>query len=270
MPRTTIKDGLEDLYRQYNNRGYVHPDPIEFLYRYEDIRDREIVGLIASSMAYGRVAQILKSVNFVLDAVGPSPYRFLKSATYGSIREPLKGFVHRFARGNHIAALLWGIKHVIVRYGSLYECFVSGMSSIDENLFSAMCSFANRITGQGNGPGHLVACPEKGSACKRLNLYLRWMVRKDCVDPGGWDEIPSRKLIIPLDTHMHRISLALNLTTRKQADMRTALDITSGFKAISPDDPLKYDFALTRLGIRNDLDLRRLEVIPPLSKSRQG
>ncbi|MCP4693017.1 MAG: DUF2400 domain-containing protein, partial [Desulfobacterales bacterium] len=105
-----------------------------------------------------------------------------------------------------------------------------------------------------NRPGHLVALPEKGSACKRMNLFLRWMVREDAVDPGGWEGVPASSLIIPLDTHMHRIGLGLNFTKRKQANMRTALEITEAFKALYPDDPVKFDFALTRLGIRDDLD----------------
>ena len=270
MPRITLKDELEKLYRRCNTRIYVHPDPIEFLYEYEDLRDREIVGMIASSLAYGRVVQILKSVRTVLEALGPSPYLFLVSADHETIRKPLEDFVHRFARGGHVAALLWGIKQAIVRYGSLYNCFASGMSSADENLFPAMCAFAAEITGKANGPGHLVACPEKGSACKRLNLYLRWMVRKDRVDPGGWDEISPGRLIIPLDTHMHRIGLALKLTNRKQADLRTALELTSGFKAISPDDPLKYDFALTRLGIRSGLGLHPADGFPLLTNDLRG
>ncbi|MBW2545477.1 MAG: TIGR02757 family protein, partial [Deltaproteobacteria bacterium] len=97
-----------------------------------------------------------------------------------------------------------------------------------------------------------VPLPAKGSACKRLNLFLRWMVRRDDVDPGGWDDIPPSKLVIPLDTHMHRICLAFGFTKRKQADMKTALEITDSFRAIVPDDPVRYDFALTRLGIRKD------------------
>jgi uncharacterized protein (TIGR02757 family) len=143
---------------------------------------------------------------------------------------------------------------VIAGFGSLYECFLTGFSADNENVIPAMTYFSRQlITGQ-NKPGHLVALPEKGSACKRMNLFLRWMARKDRVDPGGWNGIPLSKLIIPLDTHMHRISLALNLTKRKQANMAAALEITSGFKKIVPDDPVKYDFALTRFGIRDDMD----------------
>ena len=104
---------------------------------------------------------------------------------------------------------------------------------------------------------HVLACPDKGSACKRLNLFLRWMVREDNVDPGGWNQVPASMLIIPLDTHMHRIGHSFQLTSRKQADMRTALEITKAFREMSPQDPVRYDFSLTRLGIRNDM--RRLE-----------
>ncbi len=101
--------------------------------------------------------------------------------------------------------------------------------------------------------GHLVPSPEKGSACKRLLLYLKWMIRKDDVDPGGWNLDPS-KLVVPLDTHMYYITSKLGFTNRKSADLKTALEVTDVFKKISPNDPTKYDFALTRLGIKNELD----------------
>jgi len=249
-----LKQKLDILYNQYNRRRYVHPDPLEFLYSYKDIRDREIAGLIASSLAYGRVAQILKSVAFVLDKMNPSPYLFLKNSTYTSINRTFAGFTHRFASQDHLAAFLAGIKNVIAEFGSLHKCFLAGFSADNENVIPAMTFFSTQLTDGKKKPGHLVALPEKGSACKRMNLFLRWMARKDRVDPGGWNGIPLSKLIIPLDTHMHRISLALNLTKRKQANMATALEITSGFKKIVPDDPVKYDFALTRFGIRNDMD----------------
>ena len=250
-----IKGKLDSLYNLYNKRMYVHPDPLEFLYLYKDIRDREIVGLIASSLAYGRVAQILKSVSFVLDIMNPSPYLFIMDSTYKTISRAFEGFKHRFADGDQLAALLLGARKVISRFGSLNECFVKGMSPDDENVIPAMTFFAGHLIAGENDPGHLVPLPEKGSACKRMNLFLRWMVRKDKVDPGGWEKVPLSKLIVPLDTHMHKISLALGLTRQKQANMRTALEITSGFKQYVPDDPVKYDFVLTRLGIRDDMDM---------------
>ena len=255
MTPEMLKKTIHTLYNQYNKRGYVHPDPLEFLYLYKEIRDREIVGLIASSLAYGRVKQILNSVSFVLDKMNPSPHVFIKNSSYKSFCKVFEGFTHRFATGDHLAALLWGIKNVIAKYGSLNECFVYGLSPNDDTVIPAMTFFTGQLIAGRSEPGHLVALPEKGSACKRMNLFLRWMVRKDSVDPGGWKNIPLSKLVIPLDTHMHKISLKLGLTAKKQANMNTALEITSRFRQLVPDDPVKYDFVLTRLGIRDDMDM---------------
>lgn len=257
------KKKLDKLYNKYNSRKYVHPDPIEFLYQYNDLYDREIAGLIASSLAYGRVKQILKSVSFVLHIMEPSPYLFLKKTTNKLINKAFSGFTHRFATGEKISAMLIGVNHVIKQHGSLHECFLKGFNKDDETVLPALSMFASQLAAAGNqGAEHLIPLPERGSACKRQNLFLRWMVRKDKVDPGGWDEVPSSKLIIPLDAHMHRISLKLNLTKRNQADMRTALEVTEGFKRIVPDDPVKYDFALTRLGIRDDAEPLPQDTLP--------
>ncbi len=261
-----MKCELDRLYHRLNRREFVYPDPLAFLYAYNDIREREIAGLIASSLAYGRVAQILNSVAIVLNLMNPSPYLFLKHATYSSLCNELKHFTHRFATGAHMAAFCWGIRDVIARYGSLQACFADGMSRDDETVISAMTYFTRQLMRTKGKPGHLIADPKKKSACKRLNLFLRWMVRKDRVDPGGWKNIPKNKLIIPLDTHMHRICIALGLTNRKQSDMRTALEVTSGFKKLEPNDPVKYDFCLTRFGIRNDLGMLELNrMTGPLS-----
>ena len=253
MPSNGLKIKLDGLYEQYNRAEYIHPDPLEFLLPYSDIRDREIVGLVASSLAYGHVSQILRSVAKVLSVMETSPYSFTMNATRSSLRKTFKDFVHRFATGDHVSDLLLGIKMVIQQYGSLNQCFSQALNNEDTNVLSAMEFFVEEMLSWGNDPGHLVARPEKGSACKRMNLFLRWMVRKDRVDPGGWREIPPSKLIIPLDTHMHRISQRLCLTEKKGANLNTALELTERFKEICPEDPTKYDFTLTRFGIRNDL-----------------
>lgn len=256
MPANRLKKKLDELYVLYNRPSYVHPDPLEFLYDYKHIRDREIVGFIAAVLAYGRVAQILKSVSIVLKTMGASPLSYVKSASSKSLRKDYSGFTHRFATGENMTALLMGMKQVIKNHGSLYEGFLYGFKSNHYTVLPALTAFAKKLT-QIRGPsaGHLIPLPERGSACKRLNLFLRWMVRKDDVDPGGWEKIPTSKLIIPLDVHMHRAGIQLGFTTRKQADMRTALEVTDGFKKIAPKDPVRYDFALTRLGIRGDEDL---------------
>jgi len=255
---STQKIKFDGIYNQYNRRCFVHPDPLEFLYSYKDIRDREIAGLIASALAYGRVAQILKSVSSVLDVMNESPYLFLQNSDEKFLLQNFKQFKYRFADGKNLAALLIGVKNIIDRFGSLNKCFISGLLPDHENIFFAMTSFVNKITASGNNPGHLVAIPKKGSACKRMNLFLRWMVRKDRVDPGGWKGIDKSKLIVPIDTHMHKIGSIFGFTSRKQADIKTAFEITEGFKIFSPKDPVKYDFALTRFGIRDDIDINSL------------
>ena len=248
------KTRLEELYDSYNSRKWVHPDPLEFLYQYAAPRDREIVGIVASSLAYGRVAQILKSVGSVLEKMGPSPYDFLKHTTPVSLQRTFKDFKHRFTTSKDLTGMLYGVKRVVDRYGSLYACFLSGFKD-DEDILPALSFLVSELTALFNGQSNsLIPVPERGSACKRLNLFLRWMVRKDRVDPGGWLEIPTRKLMVPLDTHMHRKCSLLKLTHRKNADMHTVKEITCAFRRIEPEDPVRYDFALTRLGIRSDAD----------------
>jgi uncharacterized protein (TIGR02757 family) len=251
-----IKRKLDRLYTVYNRKQYLHPDPIEFLHRFDHTADREIVGLISACLAYGRVKQILRSVSSVLAIMGPSPASYVGCVAYPRLEKDFSGFRHRFAGRDQMISLVLGIQQVIAAYGSLHACFLAGQKNEDENLLPALTLFARRLTDTGRrSAGHLIPLPERGSACKRLNLYLRWMVRKDDVDPGGWIGVSAAQLIIPLDVHMHRVGLGLGFTNRKQADMKTALDITAGFGRIVPEDPVRYDFALTRLGIRSDENL---------------
>ncbi len=252
---TNIKQNLEELYSHYNRREYVHPDPLEFLYDYYDIHDREIVGMIASSLAYGRVAQILKSVSAVLKIISPSPAEYLMNTPDKKIVNAFIGFKHRFTTDEHIYMMLIGIKKIIDKEGSLYRAFMSGYKNTDENTIPALSAFVERLEGlSGLTTNSLISPPCKGSACKRHHLFLRWMVRRDAVDPGGWDMVDPAKLIIPLDTHMHKLGAGMKMTQRKQGDIRTAIEITDAFKKISPSDPVKYDFSLTRLGIRKEGD----------------
>jgi len=254
---------LEALYSRYNKREYVSPDPLQFMYDYPDIRDREIAGMVASALAYGGVKQILGSVKKALEPMGTSPYKFLLSKELSDLTEIYRGFKHRFATGYDFALMLWGSKRMIAEYETLEAGFQDGYKKDDETILPALSGFVHRLKGfagientrETQGYKHLLPRPEKGGASKRLNLFLRWMVRKDAVDPGGWDRVPASKLIVPIDVHMHRIGLALGLTDRKQANLKTALEITAAFREIAPHDPVKYDFALTRLGIRTDTDI---------------
>lgn len=251
------KNRLNNLYSKYNRREFVHPDPLEFLYNYENTADREIVALTASSLAYGKVYQILKSVNWVLSRMNPSPRIFVEQSSAFVMKKTFSGFKHRFAGDMDLVGLLLGVKGVLKEFNSLGDCFLSGYKITDSTLIPALSRFVENISKKGKGT-NLLPHPSKGSACKRLNLFLRWMLRSDDVDPGGWNGVSKSKLVVPLDTHMHAIGLKFGLTKRKQADFKTALEITSSFAKVSPEDPVKYDFALTRFGIRDELHLGML------------
>ena len=250
---------LDDLYDRLNQRKFVHPDPLEFLYHYDDPCDREIVALIASSLAYGRVAQILKSIKIVLDVLGPAPAEFIKNSTPAMLRKKFYGFKHRFNTHHHIVELLNACKKIVNKYGSLGLAFAECSDTEDETVLPALRKFVNLLKKYcKNQAGYLLADPEKTSACKRLMLMLRWLIRNDDVDPGGWEAIGKKKLLIPLDTHMFQIATIMKMTDRKSADMKTVIQITDAFRKINPEDPTKYDFSLTRLGIRDDMNIRQL------------
>jgi len=254
-----MKAFLEGLYLVYNRRELVHPDPLEFLYNYDEPPDREVVGLIASCLAYGRVAQILKSVEKVLAPLGPHPHDFLMQISpnpYRTLSKAYKDFKHRFTTGEHVADLLARVAETLRSYGSLEEfmrtCLCEGGS-----MLPALDIFSRTLSPAREGFS-MLPLPEDGSACKRLFLYLKWMTRRDDVDPGGWTALSPKDLVMPTDTHIHNITRQLSLTERKQADLKTALEITRAFAAFSPEDPTRYDFAITRFGIRGALRVSEL------------
>jgi uncharacterized protein (TIGR02757 family) len=253
---SALKDQLEEIYTCYNRREYVHPDPLEFLYRYDCTGDREIAGLVASSLAYGRVNQILKSTGTVLDSLGSSPSAFLMNCELQSLQMILGNFKHRFTQGDQMAAFLHAVSTIQRDYGLLGTFFgiLLEKQSYIEALNELTVEILFRMGEYGENSCHLLPKPSMGSACKRLHLFMRWMVRQDDVDPGGWNMIPASQLIVPVDVHMFRVGKCLGFTERKSADGKTAMEITDGFKTVCPDDPVRYDFSLTRFGIQNLTD----------------
>lgn len=249
MSPPALKSVLDHLYETYATRQWVHPDPLEFLYACEDVRDRELVGLIASSLAYGNVRQILRSVARVLDVLGPRPRARLLRMSDTALEGGLAGFRHRWTTDRDVFRLLSGVRAVLRRHGTIEAALGRHWHGA---LTPALAGLVREL-GEG-GPTGLLPDPARGSACKRLHLYLRWMVRCDAVDPGGWEVLAPSDLMVPLDVHMHRIARRIGFTQRRQANERTAVEVTTGFRALSPADPVRYDFALTRLGIQ------RLEV----------
>lgn len=250
------RDIFETLYRDYNKRTYVSPDPLQFLYGYHPAADREVVGLIASSLAYGRVAQILKSVRRVLDVLGDSPASYLAAVERAELEEKLSGFVHRFTDQREMVSFLCCIKTALNRYGSLENLFFDKYGG---DVWNAAENFVSRLIACDDRESmYLLPNPARGSACKRLWLFLRWVGRNDEVDPGGWDRLTPAELYVPLDTHMFNICSSLGLSARKSADRRASEEITAAFRIVCPGDPVRYDFALTRFGIRNDMTIPEL------------
>jgi uncharacterized protein (TIGR02757 family) len=251
---------LESLYAEFNRREYVSPDPLEFLYLYDSPADREVVGLIASSLAYGRVASILAGVRKVLGVLGKNPADTLSRTGEDVLTERLWGFKYRFNDGAEMAKFLSGIGAALREYGSLENLFCAPRPP-EKKLpaLDAMDLFARSLLRLGGlRRSQLLPLASGGSACKRLALYIRWMVRRDDVDPGGWSRVASGDIVVPLDTHMFKIAAGLGFVRRRSADGIAVLEATEGFRALCPSDPVRYDFALTRFGIRTGMSVDEL------------
>ncbi len=254
LPNAHTHARFEELYRTWNQREFVHPDPLEFVLRFEDPADQEISGLIASGLAYGRVGYILKSLERIFDIL-KSPSADLDAMSRKDLLEAFGSFRHRWTTGEDLVYLLRGIYILRKEYGSLENCFLEGSGKNDQDVVPALVNLVAKLRlASGRKESSLLACPSMGSACKRMFLYLRWMVRRDEVDPGPWTHASSAQLIVPMDVHMHRVSRQLGLTSRKQADLKSALQVTAFFRQLEPGDPVKYDFSLTRPGIRSELE----------------
>jgi uncharacterized protein (TIGR02757 family) len=248
---------LEGLYAAYSDRGFAARDPVSALYSYDRLEDREVVGLLAAGLAYGRVASILKSLEEVRARLGETPAHFVCDATNDTLRRTFRGFQHRWTRAEDVVSLLAGVREVSREWGSLGAAFGT-VSGEEATVQEALARWVGLLRRGHAGRNSLLADPAAGSACKRLFLYLRWMVRMDAVDPGGWPHVSPARLIVPVDVHMHRVGQALGFTRRKQADLATALEITDGFRRIVPEDPVRFDFVLTRPGILSAIDVRSL------------
>ena len=260
-----LRARLDELYEEYNRQEYIEPDPLQFLYEYDgkkDARNREIAGIIASSLAFGSVGQIVKSLEKVLVALTDNRKVELRMAVMmdrGELKRRLRGIKHRWIDGDNIAALIAGVAQAIRRYGSLERCFAEYFKPESGSIRDAIDGFVSELRVlSGNTCGRLLPATGTKSACKRINLFLRWMVRKDSVDPGGWVVLSPEDLIYPVDVHIGRLGLELGFSYRKTVNFNTAEEITSGFREISPHDPVKYDFALTRFGIRDELSFNKL------------
>ena len=257
---TALRTYFESLYKTYNRLDYVHPDPLEIVLEYPQPGDQEIVGLIASAFAIGRVKAILNVVRTVCGLLG-EPRRALLESSESALERLTKGFVYRFYRQEHLAGLLIALSRLLKKHHTLECLYKSNISTQDATCFTALDGLVSEIHKAAPYVPKMIPIPSRGSSCKRLLLYLRWMVRNDLVDPGPWREVSTASLLVPVDVHMHRLARLFGITNRKSADMKTSREITDFFRQIAPLDPVRYDFALTRFGIHPDLNYRDLPMV---------
>lgn len=256
-----LKESLDALLSRYGPDD-IDSDPVSFLHRYRDPLDAEVAGFVAASLAYGRVGLIKKSVGHVLGVMGDRPSRFVRDFDPAGRGNLLRGFVHRFTRGKDLVALFVLLGGLMRERGSI-ESFMCDDGQNGRGVGEILSDFSRRALllpagdvypGGGipadAGVRYFFPSPSDGSACKRLNLFLRWMVRgPDGVDLGIWKSLAPRDLVVPLDVHMARVARFLGLTHLAANSWRSALEVTRSLKRLDPDDPVKYDYAVTRLGI---------------------
>jgi uncharacterized protein (TIGR02757 family) len=262
-----LKDILDNLYA-FRSRVHLANDPLSFCHRYRGPLDREIAGLVASSFAYGNVKIILRNLETIFAVMGPSPRAYVEAFEPKRGLADFAGFRHRFNDGRDLCALILAARTMIEEAGSIGDFFLGCYDASADDITPSLAAFCSAVLafdyspvfGSDKIPGDsyfpfFFPSPATGSACKRLCMYLRWMVRPaDGIDLGLWQGISPAKLVIPVDAHIRRIGRYLGLTARNQADWRMAREITASLRKLDPDDPVKYDFSLCHLGISEGCD----------------
>jgi uncharacterized protein (TIGR02757 family) len=271
--QNSLKTTLDELYRSFNFPDSA-TDPIQIVRRFDRPDDREVVGFCAGALAFGRVASVLQSIERVVAIMGDRPAEYVRRFDPRRDAPAFGDFVHRWTRGIDVVALLWLLRQMIDRHGSIEGFFLEGADPAAVDVESALDSFSARALALDQkaaygrtpkwSPGRPGVCyffprPSAGSGCKRLNLFMRWMVRKDALDLGVWTRVSPSKLIVPLDTHVIRVGRCLRLTTYTSPGWRMARDITASLRELDPDDPVKYDFALCHLGMMNACGFNRAQ-----------
>ncbi|MEK6553216.1 MAG: TIGR02757 family protein [Bacteroidota bacterium] len=262
-----LKKKLDHHYKYFDG-SKISPDPLEFPHRYTNFYDAEISAFISSVFAYGNVKQIINSLEKIHELMDNQPYRFVADYSFENGMKLFRSIKHRFYTSEDIANLFFALNHIYGNYGSLRYFFLLYYFEKDLNLKNAISFFSQHfleiISKKGrvtHGIKFMFPDPYKGSprsggrggagsACKRMNLFLRWMIRKDELDLGLWTEISPAKLVIPVDTHVAKICTKLKLTKQKIVSWKMSEEITERLKRFDPTDPVKYDFAICHIGMR--------------------
>lgn len=245
----------------------IEPDPLQLALRYDEPLDQEIAGLLAAAFAYGRADFIVANIGAMLAKMRPSPHSYLLTFDEREAARRFHGFAHRFHKTPELVALLGCLAAVVREHGSLGALFRVCYDDRDADIGPSLARFVGRIIarpGTGRRPAlhekalrYLLTSPDDGSACKRMNLFLRWMVRRTPPDLGLWMFVDPSKLVMPVDTHIHRIATFLGLNDRATADWKAARALTDRLAVFDASDPVRYDFALCRLGILDLCSIRR-------------
>lgn len=250
-----LKRFLDEKADLYNQQSFIFNDPIAIPHRYAADKDREISGLFAALLAWGQRKTILSKCNELMHRMGNEPYRFVMEHGEEDLRG-LLGFKHRTFNDTDLLYFISFLRRHYQMHASLEDAFLSDegfFHSVEDSLVRFRQAFVNDPD-MPQRTGKHVASPARNATCKRLNMYLRWMVRSDerGVDFGIWRRIPQRELICPLDLHVDRTARALGLISRKQTDWKTALQLTESLRRFDPEDPVKYDYALFGLSVNDD------------------
>jgi uncharacterized protein (TIGR02757 family) len=257
IPR--LKTCLDRLATEYG-ACFLDSDPVSLVHRYKAAEDREVAGFVVSVLAYGSASHIKKSACEALNRTGTSPVEFIRNLTPEKALETFRSFKHRWTDGNDIAFIFWILGKITREFGAVStliklldnpgESTIEGVMTRFSEWITKHYSVQFRRNSSRPGISYLLPSPADGSACKRLALYFRWMVRgPDGVDFGLWRFISTSRLVIPVDRHIARMAELLGLTSRRLGDWKMALDITDSLRLLDPDDPVRYDFALVRPGI---------------------
>ncbi|HUP46975.1 MAG TPA: TIGR02757 family protein [Thermoanaerobaculia bacterium] len=262
LRREMLRDRLDHLVATFD-ASTISPDPLELVLRYRDPLDQEVAALLAAAFAYGRADIIVANIGKMLAAMGPSPFAYLVSFDRDEAGRRFAGFSHRFQKTPELVDLLTCIAAAIREHGSLGHLFRRCYDPGDRDVGLSLTRFVGVILSAEEREGspspflrYLLSSPADGSACKRMNLFLRWMVRRTSPDLGLWTFVDPATLVMPLDTHVHRIATFLGLSRRRTPDWKAARALTDRLARFDRADPVRYDFAICRLGIL-DLCSRR-------------
>jgi uncharacterized protein (TIGR02757 family) len=258
IPDALLKERLDVLAATFDI-ATIAPDPLELVLRFREPRDQEVAGLLAAAFAYGRADIIVANIGVVLARMTPSPYRYLVAFDRKEAAKRFAGFAHRFHKTRELVELFDCLAGAIRTHGTLGALFEECYDADDADIGRSLARFTRALIGARRSPAlrYLLTSPDDGSACKRMNLYLRWMIRRTSPDLGLWTFADPAKLVMPLDTHIHRITSFLGLNTRKSTDWKTARALTDRLAAFDRTDPVRYDFALCRLGILDRCGIRK-------------